>query len=106
MARLTMATSADFKPRQKKLTQTEVAQIEESRKVNMGYSQEWPRQKLRIADLYPDEQFIKENSTHEYKYFILMVLPVLVTSLFVLVHKNDLYNEFLVFLEEFFSKVW
>lgn len=101
-----MATSADFKPRVKKLTQVEIVQIAESRKVNMGYSHEWPRQKLRIADLYPDEQFIKENSTHEYKYFILMIMPVVVTSLFVFVHKNDLYNEFLVFLEEFFSKVW
>ena len=101
-----MATSADFKPRAKKLTQVEIVQIAESRKVNMGYSQEWPRQKLRIADLYPDEQFMKENSTHEYKYFILMVLPVIITSAFVLVHRNDLYNEFRAFLETFLSKVW
>ncbi len=106
MARLTMATSADFKPRQKKLTQTEAAQIAESRKVNLGYAQEWPRQKLRISDLYPDEQFIREISMHEYKYFILMVLPVIVTSAFVLVHRNNLYNEFIAFLEPFFSKLW
>jgi len=106
MARLTMATSADFKPREKKLTQSDVAQITESRKVNLGYTQEWPRQKLRISDLYPDEQFLKESLMQEYKYFILMVLPVIVTSLFVLVHKNNLYNEFLVFLEAFFSKMW
>ena len=101
-----MATSADFKPRQKKLTQTEISQITETRKVNMGYSHEWPRQKLRIADLYPDEQFIKENSTHEYKYFILMILPVIITSIFVFVHRNDLYNELLDFLEKFLSQIW
>ena len=106
MARLTMATSADFKPREKKLTQSEAAKITESRRVNLGHAQEWPRQKLRISDLYPDEQFLKEYSTHEYKYFILMILPVVVASVFVLVQKNDLYNEFLTFLESFFSKVW
>lgn len=98
-----MAKSADFKPRQKKLTQVEMEKITESRKVNLGYAQEWPRQKLRISDLYPDEKFLKENLMHEYKYFILMVLPVIVTSFFVLIHRNDLYNEFLTFLEEFFS---
>lgn len=106
MARLTMATSADFKPREKKLTQSEAAKITESRKVNLGYSQEWPRQKLRISDLYPDEQFLKENLMHEYKYFILMVLPVIITSAFVLVHRNNLYNEFLAYLEEFLSQIW
>lgn len=106
MARLTMATSADFKPREKKLTQSEAEKIAESRKVNLGYSQEWPRQKLRISDLYPDEQFLKESLTQEYKRFALMVLPVIITSIFVLVHRNDLYNEFLTFLEGLFSKVW
>ena len=75
MAKLTMATSADFKPRQKKLTQSEIAQIAESRKGNLGYSQEWPRQKLRISDLYADEKFLKENSEYEYKYFVLLMLP-------------------------------
>jgi len=103
MAKLTMATSADFKPREKKLTQVEIVKITESRKVNLGYSQEWPRQKLRISDLYPDEQFLKEISTHEYKYFILMVIPVIITSAFVIVNRNNLYNEFLAFLEEFLS---
>lgn len=106
MTKLTMAKSADFKPRQKKLTQIEIAQITENRKVNIGYAHELPRQKLRISDLYPDEQFIKEYSTHEYKYFILMILPVAVASVFVLVQKLDLYNEFLTFLEGIFSKVW
>ena len=106
MARLTMATSADFKPRVKKLTQVEVAKITESRKVNLGYSQEWPRQKLRISDLYPDEKFLKESTTQEYKYFILFVLPVIITSAFVLVHRNNLYNEFLAFLESFFATMW
>ncbi len=104
MAKLTMATSADFKPRQKKLTQTEISQITESRKENIGYSQEWPRQKLRISDLYPDEQFIKETSTHEYKYFILMVFPVIITSAFVLLQRNGLYDDLLAFLEALFSK--
>ncbi|MBQ4438892.1 hypothetical protein II898_08445 [bacterium] len=106
MARLTMAKSADFKPRAKKLTQVEIVQITESRKVNLGYAQEWPRQKLRIADLYPDEKFLKESLMQEYKYFILMVLPVLVTSAVALVHRNNLYNDFLVFLEEFLSQIW
>lgn len=101
-----MAKSADFKPRAKKLTQVEIVQITESRKVNLGYAQEWPRQKLRIADLYPDEKFLKESLMQEYKYFILMVLPVLVTSAVVLVHRNNLYNDFLVFLEEFLSQIW
>ena len=101
-----MATSADFKPREKKLTQSEVAKIAESRKLNLGYAQEWPRQKLRISDLYPDEQFLKESLTHEYKYFILFLLPVMITSVFVLVHRNNLYNEFLEFLEGLFLKVW
>ncbi|MBO7126380.1 hypothetical protein J6W78_02430 [bacterium] len=106
MAKLTMATSANFKPREKKLTQVEMEKITESRKVNLGYSQEWPRQKLRISDLYPDEKFLKENLMHEYKYFILMVLPVIVTSAVVLIHRNNLYNEFLAYLEEFFSQLW
>ena len=101
-----MATSADFKPREKKLTLSEAAQIKETRKVNLGYSQEWPRQKLRISDLYPDEQFLKESLMQEYKYFILMVLPVIITSAFVLVHRNNLYNEFLAYLEEFLSQIW
>lgn len=106
MARLTLVTSSDFKPKAKKLTQSEADKIAESRKVSLGYSQEWPRQKLRISDLYPDEQFLKESLTQEYKYFILMVLPIIVTSLFVLVHRNDIYNELLDFLDKFFSKIW
>ena len=106
MAKLTMATSADFKPRQKKLTQIEITEITENRKVSVGYSRELPRQKLRIADLYPDEQFLRDISTHEYRYFVLMILPVVIASVFVLVQKNDLYNEFLTFLEGLFSKVW
>ena len=101
-----MAKSADFKPRAKKLTQVEIVQITESRKVNLGYAQEWPRQKLRIADLYPDEKFLKESLMQEYKYFILMVLPVLVTPAVALVHRNNLYNEFLAYLEEFLSQIW
>lgn len=105
MAKLTMATSADFKPRAKKLTQTEIAQIKESRTENMGYSQEWPRQKLSIADLKPDEAFIKENSEHEYKYFILLMIPLVITATFVLVPRNGLLDDFLVFLESILSDI-
>ena len=97
-----MAKSADFKPKKTTLSQTEVAQIKESRKENMGYSQEWPRQKLRISDLSPDEEFIRENSVNEYKYFILLIIPIVVTAIFALIHRNALYEELLVFLETLF----
>ena len=33
-----------------------------------------------------------------------MVLPVIVTSLFVFVHRNDIYSELLAFIEAFFLK--
>ena len=102
MAKLTMATSADFKPKKRTLSQTEVAQIKETRTENMGYSQEWPRQKLRISDLCPDEEFIRENSVNEYKYFILLIVPIVVTAVFALIHNNGLYEELLVFLENLF----
>lgn len=105
MAKLTMAKSADFKPRVKKLTQSEITQIKESRTENMGYSQEWPRQKLSIADLKPDEVFIKENSEHEYKYFILLMIPLVVVAAFVIVHRNGLFEDFLVLLESIFSDI-
>lgn len=105
MAKLTMAKSADFKPREKKLTQSEIAQIKETRNVNMGYSQEWPRQKLRISDLCSDEQFLKENSEHEYRYFILLMLPLILTAAFVLVHRNGLYEDLLLILENILSDI-
>ena len=100
-----MATSADFKPREKKLTQSEIAQIKENRKENLGYSQEWPRQKLRISDLCPDEIFLRENSEHEYKYFILLMIPRVVVAAFVIVHRNGLFEDFLVLLESIFSDI-
>ena len=108
MAKLTMAKAAANNGRptmERKLTPTEILQIQESRKENMGYSQEWPRQKLRIADLKPDEEFIKESSEHEYKYFILLMIPLVVTAAFVLVNKNGLYEDFLVFLESILSDI-
>ena len=94
-----MATSADFKPKRPTISKEETVRIVESRKEKMGYLQEWPRQKLRISDLYPDEQFIKENSEHEYRYFILLVFPVVVTAALVIINRNGLYDELVFFLE-------
>lgn len=102
MARLTMAKSADFKPKKTTLTESEAAAITEGRRKNLGYSQEWPRQKLRVSDLYPDEDFIRENSVNEYKYFILLIIPIVITAMFALVYRNGVYEEMLTFLENLF----
>ena len=97
-----MATSADFKPKKTTLSESEAAQITEGRRKNLGYSQEWPRQKLRISDLSPDEEFIRENSVNEYKYFILLIIPIVITAVSVIIHRNGLYEELLTFLENLF----
>lgn len=101
MAKLTMATSADFRPKRKIAAEEEKLEIENRRKTTAQAS-EWPRQKLRIADLSPDEQFIKEISDHEYKYFILLIISVIIMAAFVVIQKNGLYNEFLTYLETLF----
>lgn len=62
-----------------------------------------PRQKLRIKDLSPDRQYIKEVNDSELKYFLLLVVPVVLVAIFNLAQRGDIYNRFIEFMVKFFS---
>lgn len=62
----------------------------------------FPRQKLRISDLYPDKQLIKEAADNEYKYFLLLMFPVIIIAFFVVFQRYNLYQKLAEFLLQFF----
>lgn len=101
MAKLTMATPADFKPKKAvTIPPNEIDSALESRNsAKHGYSNDFVRQKLRISDFYPDEQFIKATFEHEYKDFILLLLPVIITAIFVIIHKGNFYMDLIKFFQ-------
>jgi len=61
------------------------------------------RQKLSISDLYPDRNYIKDVTNNEGRYFILLIIPVVVTALYNAVSRQDLYNRLVAFFVEFFG---
>jgi len=61
------------------------------------------RQKLSISDLYPDRNYIKEVNGSEGRYFLLLIIPVVVTALYNAVSRQDLYNRMVAFFVEFFG---
>ena len=61
------------------------------------------RQKLSISDLYPDRNYIKEVDESEGRYFLLLIIPVVVTALYNAVSRQDLLNRLVAFLVETFG---
>lgn len=61
------------------------------------------RQKLNISDLYPDRNYIKEVNESEGRYFILLIIPVVVTAMYNAVSRQDLFNKLVDFLTRFFG---
>lgn len=62
-----------------------------------------PRQKLRIKDLSPDRQYVKDVIDNELKYFLLLSIPVVLTAILALMTRGDVYNRFVDFVVKFFS---
>ncbi len=62
------------------------------------------RQKLSISDLYPDRNYIKEVNESEGRYFLLIIIPVVVTALYNAVSRQDLVNRLIAFLVETFGQ--
>jgi hypothetical protein len=60
--------------------------------VRMQKREQKTRTKLRIRDLYPDKQYIKEINGRELRYFLLLVIPVIITAIFTAMQREDLYN--------------
>lgn len=61
------------------------------------------RQKLSISDLYPDRNYIKEVDESEGRYFLLLIIPVVVTALYNSISRQDLFNKMVAFFVEFFG---
>lgn len=61
------------------------------------------RQKLSISDLYPDRNYIKEVNESEGRYFLLLIIPVVVTALYNSISRQDLFNKMVAFFVEFFG---
>ncbi|MGI6394996.1 MAG: hypothetical protein ACOX2F_09785 [bacterium] len=61
------------------------------------------RSKLRIKDLYPDRQNIKEVSGKEFKYFILLIVPIAVTAVFMAIQNENLYNRIIKTIVSFWG---
>lgn len=56
------------------------------------------RQKLNISDLYPDRNYIKDVNDSEGRYFLLVIIPVVVTALYNAISRQDLLNKLVDFL--------
>lgn len=61
--------------------------------------------KIRISDLYPDKQYIKEVNDGELRYFLLLILPVAVAAFFSTVQRDNLYNKFIDYIVRLFSGI-
>jgi|GEM_PF-1264908 len=61
------------------------------------------RQKLSISDLYPDRNYIKEVNESEGRYFLLLIIPVVVTALYNAISRQDLFNKMVAFFVGFFG---
>lgn len=64
---------------------------------------ESPKQKIRMRDLAPDKQYIKEVIDNESRYFLLIIIPVVVIALFTAIQRDDLYNRLIAFIVAFLS---
>lgn len=62
------------------------------------------RQKLSISDLYPDRNYIKEVNESEGRYFLLLIIPVVVTALYNAISRQDLFNKMVAFFVEFLGQ--
>lgn len=71
--------------------------------VRMKKRDDSPRQKLRIKDLSPDKQYVKDVIDNELKYFLLLSIPVVFTAILALIARGDAYNRFVGFVVKFFS---
>ncbi|HNW83346.1 MAG TPA: hypothetical protein PKG52_10695 [bacterium] len=71
--------------------------------VRMKKRDESPRQKLRIKDLSPDKQYVKDVIDNELKYFLLLSIPVVLTAIIALMARGDIYNRFVAFIVKLFS---
>jgi hypothetical protein len=86
----------------KKFDETEESKREWKPTVRMTKRQESLRTKLRMSDLYPDKQYIKEVNNGELRYFILLVIPVVVSAIFAAVQRDDLFNKLVDIIVKFF----
>lgn len=59
--------------------------------------------KIRILDLYPDKHYIKEVNDGEVRYFLLLMIPVVVSAFFTAIQRDDLYNKFIDIIVKFFT---
>lgn len=102
MSKLSLVENRNPKPKaEKEESEPHKTTRESFKKVRDSIVQkvkENPRQKLRINDLYPDKQLIKEVTDNEYKYFVLLTLPVIVIALLVLFQRYNLYERLTNFL--------
>lgn len=71
--------------------------------VRMKKRNDSPKQKIRIKDLSPDKQYVKDVIDNELKYFLLIIIPVVITAITALINRGDLHNRFIAFLVKFFS---
>lgn len=71
--------------------------------VRMKKRDDTPRQKLRIKDLSPDKQYVKDVIDNELKYFLLVAIPLIITAITALINRGDLHNRLVDTLVKFFS---
>ena len=87
----------------KKFDEAEQKEREWKPTVRMTKRSETLRTKLRMSDLYPDQQYIKEVNNGELRYFLLLIIPVVVSALFAAVQRDDLFNKLVDIIVKFFS---
>lgn len=71
--------------------------------VRVKKREEAPRQKIRIKDLSPDKQYVKDVNDNELKYFLLVAIPVIMVAIVSISNRSDSYNKLVDLIVKFFS---
>lgn len=105
MSQLTLENNTQAIPDQPQNESEEKTSREWKPTVRVQKRDESPRQKLRIRDLYPDKQYIKDVTDHESRYFLLLIVPVVVTAIYSATQREDLYSKLVEFFVKFFGNI-
>ncbi|HQM85915.1 MAG TPA: hypothetical protein PLD55_14650 [bacterium] len=105
MSDLSLESNLDAIPQEPEKEQKESGKPREWKPtVRMQKREQKTRTKLRIRDLYPDKQYIKEVNGKELRYFLLLIIPVIITAIFTAIQREDLYNRLVEILVKVLGK--
>jgi len=69
--------------------------------VRLKERKETLRQKLRIIDLLPNRNYIKDVSDRELRYFLILSLPIVVTAFVTAMKREELIGKLIAYLVSF-----